>query len=186
MPRLKPKNSIMTKDQAVDAMQQICEIDRVMAAYAMTEAEEIAKVREKHAEIQLRMGVRSMEGKKALLIRELEAWAKEDRANWPAKSITTSFGAFGFRTGNKAVALLKSQAKNLKEALENLQISLPQFIRRAPAIDMDAILAADRNKKLNHDVLNSCGLKVEQKETFWVETAASKDLAEAAKALKNA
>lgn len=186
MPRLKPKNSIMTKDQAVDAMRQICEIDQRLAGYALAEAEEIAKVREAHAAIRLQMGYRSMEEKKTLLIRELEAWAKEDRAGWPAKTIVTSFGEFGFRTGNKAVVLIKSHAKNLKVALDNIREWLPKFVREVPAIDMDAILAADRTKKLDHDTLNRCGLKVEQKESFWVETAASKDLAEAAKALKNA
>lgn len=186
MPRLKPKNSITTREQAEAAMGWLDNLDRDLAAWDLAEAREIAEVRERHALKQKMEGRASKEAKKALIVRELEEWAAEDRDAWPQKSIETPFGRLGFRTGNPAVVLYRTVAKNLELALALLQENMPQFVRTAPQIDKDAILAADRAETLDHQELHGCGLKIDQKEEFWVETEASKDLEKAAKALKGA
>lgn len=184
--RTKPRNKITSRAEAEEAMERLNEIDRYFNTWALTEAKEIADIKKKYAEHRANGSVPELQQEKALLLRELEAWAEADRESWGKKSIDTPFGRFGFREGNPAVQLVKKVAKSFDAALELLQKHLPQYVRRAPEIDRDAILADDRLEKLNAAELRGCGLKVGQKEDFWVETAASQDLERALKELKNA
>ncbi len=184
--RTKPKNKITSRDGAEHALARICELDRMFAALLLTEAQDIAKVREQHAEYRQRLGVQGMQEEKALLVRELEAWAKEARGEWPQKSITTPWGRLGFRVKNKSVELFKSVAKKTEQALFNLQSYLSDYVRHVPVIDKEKILAADREGRLDHGLLNSCGLRIADGEEFWLETTASEDLKAATERLKNA
>ncbi len=186
MTRIKPKNSITTREAAEAAMGHLNNLDMDLATWDLAEAREIAEVRERHAEKQKMEGRASHEDKKALIVKELEEWAQGDVAHWLARTIETPFGRFGFRTGNPAVALYKTVAKKLDEALERLSARMPDFVRMRPEIDKEKILAADREGTLDREKLLRCGLRVDQKEEFWVETQASKELEQAAKALKNA
>lgn len=186
MARIKPKNSITTKAQAEAAMSKLNNIDMVLANWNLQEANEIAALREYHAKAQRKDGRPSFEAEKALLVKELEAWADQDSATWPKKTMETPFGCLGFRVGNPAVVLIKKMAKNMKCALELLDEYSPQFVRDSPEIDKEAILAEARAKTLNEERLAKCGLAVKQDDEFWIETNASKDLEAAAQKLRAA
>lgn len=184
MARLKPKNSIKSKEQAEAAMARLNQIDTQLAGWDLDEAEDIALVREGHVNAQNKAGRQGIETEKALLVKEIESWAMEAQASWEKKTLETPFGRMGFRLGTPAVVLIKRVARSFKDACELLAKTLPVFVRNSPEIDKDAILAADRDKTLDVGKLNKCGLMVDQEEQFWVETNASKDLDEAAKKLK--
>ena len=84
------------------------------------------------------------------------------------------------------VSLIKKVARNFDTALELLKQRLPQYVRDVPQIDKEQILSDDRADVLNPQVLATCGLEVKQEDEFWIETAASKDLEDAAKKLRAA
>lgn len=184
MARVKPKNSITTQDQAVAAMGKLNQIDTQLAQWELAEAEEISLLRAEHVLLQRKAGRLGLEAEKALLIKELEAWAEGASATWERKSLETPFGRMGFRVTTPAVVLIKRVVKNFKDAVELALQYLPDFVRKMPEIDKEKILAADREGSLELDKLARCGLSIEQKEEFWVETAASKDLDAASKKLK--
>lgn len=186
MARIKPKNSITSRAQAEAAMAQLNNIDQRLATMELEEANAISDVREAHAKLQRKAGRPGMEAEKALLVKELEAWADQDAATWPARSIETPFGRMGFRVGNPTVALVKKVARSFDAALALLQQNLPDFVRTAPVVDKERILAEDRAETLDVVALGACGLAVKQDDEFWIETAASKDLDDAAKKLKAA
>lgn len=184
MARVKPRNSVTTMEGAVSAMNRLNQIDTQLAQWDLCEAEQIAKVREEHVQLQRKAGRPGLEAEKALLVKELESWAEEASATWERKTLETPFGRLGFRVTTPAVALIKRVAKNFKDAVELVMLYLPDFVRQSYEVDKEKILAAEREGLLEMDKLARCGLTVEQKEEFWVETAASKDLDEASKKLK--
>jgi len=186
MARIKSKNSITSRAQAEVAMAQLNNIDQRLTAMELEEANAISDVREAHAKLQRKAGRPGMEAEKALLVKELESWADQDAATWPARSIETPFGRLGFRVGNPTVVLVKKIARNFDAALALLQRTLPDLVRTAPMIDKERILAEDRAETLDAVVLGECGLEVKQDDEFWIETAASKDLDDAAKKLRAA
>jgi len=186
MARMKPKNNITTKAQAEEAMAQLNGIDQKLAGWDLEEANSIATVREEHAKLQRKAGRTGLDAEKALLVKELEAWADKDSATWPARSIETPFGKLGFRVSTPAVVLIKKVARTFDTALQLLQENMPGFVRSTPQIDKERILAEDRAETLDVVSLGVCGLEVKQEDEFWIETAASKDLEVAAKKLRAA
>ena len=169
-------------------MSKINQIDMVLANWDLNEANEIACVREQHAQLQRKGGRPGLEAEKALLIKELEAWADQDSATWPKKSIETPFGSLGFRVGNPTVVLIKKVAKNFDAALELLQSRMSFFVRQVPQIDKEQILARAREEDWmeTEPQLAKCGLTVKQNDEFWIATNASKDLESAAQKLRAA
>lgn len=186
MARIKPKNSITNKEQAHAAIAKVNNIDMQLAGWDMEEANEIAALREKHAEKQRKGNRVGIEAEKSLLVKELSAWAETDSQTWEKKTYETPFGKMGFRVSTPAVVLVKKVARNFKEALALLAARLPEFVRNEPVIYKEAILAIDRVGGLDISKLEKCGLAIEQREEFWLETNASKDLEEAGKRLRAA
>lgn len=184
--RTKPKNKITSRADAEQAMEDLNLIDAAITEYEIAEEKEVMAVRERWSAHRQIKGVFSMQERKDLLIRELEAWAKEDRSTWAQlKTLETPFGRLGFRMAPKSVVLIKSIAKNMKIALALLEEALPDFVRKNPKVDKKGILAADQKHALDAEQLRKCGLKVHQVEEFWIETAVSKNLREAAEEIKN-
>lgn len=184
--RIKPKDSIKSRADAERAMMSLNNIDGQLATWDLAEANEIAVIRERHAERQKKDGRIGLEAEKALMVKELETWAESDVQNWERKTLETPFGNLGFRISTPAVILIKKVVRNFKEALGLLEAKMPVFVRQMPEIDKEQILNADREGTLDKTKLEKCGLKVEQKDEFWIETNASKDLEVAAKKLRAA
>lgn len=184
MARVKPKNSIKTYANMEAAMMRLNQIDTKLAQWDLNEAEDIAMVRESHTTIQRQGGRPGLEAEKALIVKELEAWAEEASATWDKKTLITPFGRLGFRVSTPAVTIIKKVARNFKEAVELVLLQLPDYVRKVYEIDKDKILAADREGTLEVETLAKCGLEVKQDDEFWLETNASKDLDEASRKLK--
>ena len=184
MARIKPKNSIKSKEAAIAAMARLNQIDTQLARWNLCEAEDIALVREDHHRLQKNAGRIGHEAEKALLLKELEAWAEEAAAAWPKRTMDTPFGRLGYRKTTPAVKVIKRMVKSFAEAVDLALLQFPQFVRKVFEVDKEAILAADREGEISCEELARCGLVVDQKDEFWVETTASKDLDEAAKKLK--
>jgi phage host-nuclease inhibitor protein Gam len=186
MARIKPKNSITTRAQAEAALAKLNSIDASLARMDLDEAEAVAMVRDTHQHKQREAGRPGMEAEKALIVKELEAWAEGDAASWGKRSFETAFGTMGFRVGQPTVVLIKRIAKKWDAALELLRLHLEQYVREVPEIDKAQILADKTAGVLDVPQLAECGLEVRQEDEFWVETSASKDLEDAAKKLRAA
>ncbi|MBI4714423.1 MAG: host-nuclease inhibitor Gam family protein [Nitrospirae bacterium] len=184
--RVQPKDSIKTRAEAETALSRLNAIDTQLAAWELAEASAIAEVREAHTEVQKQGRRDVLEAEKTLIIKDLERWAEADVLHWEKKTLETPFGKLGFRTSTPAVMLIKKVVRNFAEALNFLSARMAEYVREAPEIDKEAILADARQGTLDIDTLAQCGLKVDQKEEFWIETAASENLEEAAKKLRAA
>jgi phage host-nuclease inhibitor protein Gam len=97
---------------------------------------------------------------------QLQQWALENEAEFgKKKSIAFLAGTIGFRTGTPKLVLI-SKAWNWKKALAAVQVHLPNFIRSAPEIDKESIIAQRDDLAA---VLPITGMKVDQGEAFFVE-----------------
>jgi len=186
MARVKPKNTITSRTLAEAAMGEIDSIDRQFGEWDMNEAKAVAVVRELFMRVRKENNYAGLEAKRALLMKELEAWAEADSANWEKKTLETPFGRLGFRTSTPAVVLVKKVAKSFKAALYWLDLDFPEFVREIKEVNKEAILAEHAAKKLNAEKLRACGLEVKQADEFWIESNAAKDLEEASKKLRAA
>lgn len=96
---------------------------------------------------------------------QLQQWALENPdAFGKKKSIAFLAGTIGFRTGTPKLVLMRGW--NWKKALEAVQIHLPNFIRQAPEIDKEGILA--QREELS-PALPLVGMKADQGESFFIE-----------------
>jgi phage host-nuclease inhibitor protein Gam len=96
----------------------------------------------------------------------VQSWAESNPDEFAKrKSIELTHGTIGFRTGTPKLVLL-SRAWNWAKALVAVQKHLPNFIRSAPEIDKEAIIA-QRDELA--EFLPTCGVKVAQGETFFLE-----------------
>jgi phage host-nuclease inhibitor protein Gam len=98
---------------------------------------------------------------------QLHAWAQAnpDQFKKGCKSIQFTSGTLGFRTGTPKLVLM-SRKWTWETALDLVERFLPNFIRSKPEIDKEAIIA--QHEELEPS-LSSCGLKVTQEETFYVD-----------------
>lgn len=81
------------------------------------------------------------------------------------KSADLVHAVIGYRIGNPYVDRLKGWTP--RKVIEALRERLPAFIRTADAVDKEAVLAA--RAQLEPKLLERCGLKIAQDETFFVE-----------------
>lgn len=115
------------------------------------------------------------------------AYAREHRTELlakDAKSARTTLATYGWRTGNRTVALLGHYTTETVIARLK-QTGLGRFIRTREEIARDAILAMSRNGKTvtlhaaapgrrpRHIALARAGLRITQAETFYVEPHAA-------------
>lgn len=99
----------------------------------------------------------------------LQSWASAHPEEFPKglKSITFVGGRIGFRTATPSLVPLNKKW-NWKKITDQVCSILPNFIRNAPEVDREAILA-QRDEEAIKAVLPTCGLKVHQGESFYVE-----------------
>lgn len=97
----------------------------------------------------------------------LRVWAKTNPDQFPKGRKTIEFvsGKLGFRTGTPKLALL-SRAWTWDKVCRAVEQFLPNFIRNAPEVDKEAIIAQRAEVEF---ILPKCGVKVVQGESFFVE-----------------
>lgn len=103
------------------------------------------------------------------------SWSQAHPEAFPKgrKSIQFTQGTIGFRTGTPTVSLLNRTWTWKKVLAAIKQFGLDMFVRQAPEIDKDAILAANRNAQdpAGHaeGVLKPIGVKIIKDESFFVD-----------------
>lgn len=98
----------------------------------------------------------------------LQAYAMENRDELfsKRKSLETTHGIIGFRTGNPALKTLKGFTwESVKNLLKEF---LPDYVRTKEEADKEKLLA-DREKEEVAALFPKVGVKVTQDETFFVE-----------------
>jgi len=180
----KNKEEIISLEEAKQAMGEINKYDNKLARYYLQEANAVASLRSRYHTGAVNAERQTLEGLKRERVKQLEQFAKKNRKEWDGKSVQTPFGAFGFRKGQPCVALIKKVCKNMEEALSKVKDLLPGYVRMKQEIDKEQILI--HYKSLNRETLAECGLKIDQKEPFFVKTLATEKLEEASKKLKSA
>ena len=102
---------------------------------------------------------------------DLEAWAlaNPDLFQKP-KSIAMLSGTIGFRTGTPKLALL-NRTWNWERVAEEVEHTLPNFIRTKPEVDKEGILAS---RDTVEEFLPLVGLKIVQDEGFFIEPKLTK------------
>ncbi len=123
------------------------------------------------------------------------AYAEAHRAELlpkDAKSVRLSLATYGWRTGNRTVALLsRVTVENVINALKAIGLG-DQYVRTKEEIARDVILADCKDDKtlpyhrpvgdvMQPVTLSEVGLKIAQSETFFVEPVSATDAAETIK-----
>jgi len=102
-------------------------------------------------------------------VRLAKDWAEHNPEMFrERKSIECVHGAVGFRTGMPAVRYLKGWTE--ERCLEALQLSAEgaAFLRMAPSINKEAVIAAAADENIGDAGLAEFGMKVTQAESFFV------------------
>lgn len=154
-----------TREEFEAACDEIARMEVERRGLEATRDKEMNAVMEQHnPEIQqIKQDIEMLAGK-------ADAYAKEHRDDLlPAKrqSGETKLALFGFRWGNKTLALLSNRwtwdsvCGSLKAA------GMAAFVRTKEEVDKDAV-----KDQLAESVLAQHGMRIKQSETFWVEPKA--------------
>lgn len=150
------------------------EMERAFGVYASADAEEQSILAEMEKEIvALRQAkaprLEELKAQKEESFEVIQSYATENRSTLftKKKSIDTPYGTCGYRTGNPKLKTLKGITWNAVKMLLNAKF--PQYIRTEIEIAKDMLLA-DRDKDGIAEIYAYAGVKVEQDETFYIET----------------
>ena len=108
--------------------------------------------------------------KVAELTDQLQAWAVANPQEFAkgAKSLAWPAGRLGFRTGMPKLALL-NRSWTWAKVLDWVKSHFPRCVRTKDELDKEAVLSGHAGKLLSDADLATCGMKVVQDETFFVE-----------------
>ena len=186
MARTKSPNAIKVNDDAVEAVARINLIDKTIADLDLKEADAIARVRDTYAKKRVDKNCSNLEAEKKVLLKELEVFAKMTFDSWKSKTFTTPFGKFGYRRSGPKVVLIKTVVSSATKAIELLRKKMPKLVSTKHSINKKAINVLNTDGSLDLEKLQKCGLAIENKDEFFVESNAAKDLGEAEDKLKAA
>ena len=154
-----------TKEEFEAACDEIARIEVQRRAAEALRDEEMNAVMEKH-----NPAIIILKQQQDALVQKADAYATVNRDELlPAKrqSGETKLALFGFRWGNKALALL-SNRWTWDGVIESLKTAgMAAFVRTKEEVDKDAV-----KDQLAESVLAQHGMRIKQSETFWVEPKA--------------
>ena len=177
---------VISQSEAEKMMLEVNDLDKKLVHHALAEADAIAKVRKLYRLGKNGIRLTGLEQKKAELEKKLNDYADADRGNWRKKSLNLSGGVMGFRVNPCSVSLIKSIAKNEKDAAANTFTLYRPFVSRILVLDKEAIRRAFMCDQLDEAKLRECGLKVKQGEGFFLKSNCSDALEKAQEILKKA
>ena len=169
---MRTKKTVLQGVTREAAEQAFAEFAKADAQYQQLTARmdlEVTRIREKYAD-----QLAGLADTKERSFDLMQAYATEHRDELFAKrkSIESTHGVFGFRTGNPKLKNLKgftwAAVTNLAKEL------LPQYIRTTEELDKQSLLA-DRDKQDVAEMLPRIGVQVVQEETFFVEPKKEND-----------
>lgn len=169
---MRTKKTVLQGVTREAAEQAFAEFAKADAQYQQLTARmdlEVTRIREKYAD-----QLADLSDAKERSFDLIQAYATEHRDELFAKrkSIESTHGVFGFRTGNPKLKNLKgftwAAVTNLAKEL------LPQYIRTTEELDKQSLLA-DRDKEDVAEMMPRIGVQVVQEETFFVEPKKEND-----------
>jgi phage host-nuclease inhibitor protein Gam len=154
--------TITTRDEAESVMNEIACIANNQRRITTARDAEVLKINERY-ESSLSQCEQDLQQKTDAL----RVWAETnpDQFAKGRKSIDFVSGILGFRTGTPKLALT-NRSWNWDKVTAAVMHRLPNFIRNKPEVDKEALIA-QRDELA--DALPSCGIKVVQGESFFVE-----------------
>lgn len=176
---------IKNLQQAEAAILRINEIDSLFTEYDLAEAQEVIRVRDRHHNLRLTAGHPALAEEHKLLTNQLKTFAKKDRTNWALKTFKTPFGEIGFRYPGYSVSLIKKITSNWEEAVAKVnELFGAAYIRTKEEVNKELIL--EDKDIFDAETLVDAGIKIENKEKFFIETVSAQELKKAQDKLKSA
>lgn len=154
-------------------------MEEAFGRYAMADAEVqiinramdkmFVEIRENYAE-----RLAELEHEKTESFEVMQVFATEQREVLfsKRKSMETTHGVIGFRTGNPK--LKNRKGFTWASVLELVKTFLPKYIRTEEEVAKDKLLA-DRDEEGMPELLTKCGVYVDQDESFYVEPKKEKE-----------
>lgn len=151
------------RDQMEEAFGKFALADaKVQGINAKMDAE-ITKIREKNADDLAKW---QQEREDALEVLQVYATENRDELFSKKKSIETTHGILGFRTGTPKLKTRKGFTWSA--VLELLKEFNPSYVRTTDEIAKDKLLADRENEEIS-ELMQKVGIMVDQDETFFVE-----------------
>ncbi len=153
----------VTREQMEDAFGKFALADAKHQGLTAKMDAEIVKIREKYAD-----ELAEEKAKKEAAFEVLQTYATENRdvLFTKKKSMETTHGVIGFRTGTPALKTLKGFTW---PSVANLLKSFaPKYIRTTEEAAKDKLIA-DRDDEGMAELMTKVGIRVVQEETFYVE-----------------
>lgn len=153
----------VSSSQFNDAMASYAANDARSAKIRATIDVEITKVREKYAD-DLEEIADELEKNQEII--EVYCMENKDTLFSKKKSMDTSHGTVGYRTGTPKLKLLKGF--NWNKVLDNLKAYLPSYVRTTEEPAKDRLLSDRENEEVAEN-LKKVGIEVVQDESFFIE-----------------
>lgn len=159
----------VTRDQMEEAFGRYATADAEVQSITAAMDKEFTAIRERNAE-----RLAELEQQKTEAFETVQVFATEQREVLfsKRKSMETTHGVIGFRTGNPQ--LKPRRGFTWAAALELVREFLPSYIRTEETIAKDKLLA-DREDEEIAPLMQKCGIIVGQAETFYVEPKKEKE-----------
>jgi Mu-like prophage host-nuclease inhibitor protein Gam len=153
----------ITRDEMEEAMRNYAIADAAQRALTAEMDGKLSEIREQYAQ---RLSDLDIEKDEAF--ERLQAFATENRDEHfsKRKSMETTHGTIGFRTGNPQ--LKPGKGMTWAGILELLKLKGKEYIRTVEEVAKDKLLA-ERELDECRIVMEACHISVIQKETFYVE-----------------
>lgn len=153
----------VTRDQMEEAFGQYALADAEVQSITASMDKQFVAIREKHAD---RLAELEEQKTKALEVMQVFATENRDELFSKRKSLVTTHGVLGFRTTTPK--LKPRKGFTWAAVLELLRKFGKDYLRTTEEVAKDKLLA-DRDSNECQQLMEDCGLMVDQHETFFVE-----------------
>ena len=159
----KTVHSGITREEAEKAFAEFAQADAKVRSIGAKMDLEMTKIREKYAD-----QLADLEEVKEKNFDIVQTYAQENREELfsKRKSVESTHGIFGFRTGTPKLKTLKGFTWGA--VLKLCEELLPGYIRTTNEVAKDKLLA-DRDKEEVNGLFDKVGIQVVQDETFYLE-----------------
>lgn len=152
----------ISRDEMEESLGKYAAADARISSINSKMDEEFTKIREKNADV-----LAKAEQDKAEAFERVQVFATENPDLFAKrKSIETTHGTIGFRTGTPKLKTKKGFT--WASVLELLKSFGSQFVRSTEEVAKDKLLA-DRDNEETAKVMDKCGILVVQDEAFYIE-----------------
>lgn len=157
------------RDQMEEAFGRYATADAEVQSITAAMDKEFVAIRERNAE---RLAALEQQKSESFEVMQVFATEQRDVLFSKRRSMETTHGTLGFRTGNPK--LKNRKGFTWASVLELVKTFLPTYVRTEEAVAKDKLLA-DRDEEGMPELLTKCGVYVDQDEVFYVEPKKEKE-----------